>query len=61
MKSKLLFAIKNPFTAGAVAIRKVLKQQKSLLTMTFFGLLMLFPAMQVYADPPTTGDLFSGG
>ncbi|HGJ5874547.1 MAG TPA: type IV conjugative transfer system pilin TraA [Arsenophonus apicola] len=61
MNGKTSLCLKNPFTVGAVAIRKVLKQQKSLLTMTFFGLLMLFPAMQVYADPPTTGDLFSGG
>ncbi|QLK88757.1 hypothetical protein E3U36_12075 (plasmid) [Arsenophonus endosymbiont of Aphis craccivora] len=61
MNGKVTSCLKNPFTVGAVAIRKVLKQQKSLFTLTFFGLLMFIPAMQVYADPPTTGDLFSDG
>ncbi|SPP32616.1 hypothetical protein ARAF_2957 [Arsenophonus endosymbiont of Aleurodicus floccissimus] len=55
MNGKVTLRLKNPFTAGAVAIMKVLKQQKSLLTMMFLGMLMLFPAMRVYADPPTTG------
>ncbi|HGJ5854776.1 type IV conjugative transfer system pilin TraA [Arsenophonus nasoniae] len=61
MNGKVTSCLKNPFTAGVVAIRKVLKQYQSLFTLTFLGMLMLFPAMQVYADPPTTGDLFSGG
>lgn len=61
MNGKVTSCLKTTFAVGAVAMHKVLKQQKSLLTMTFFGILMLFPAMQVYADPPTTGDLFSGG
>ncbi|PAV01469.1 hypothetical protein CBG25_16510 [Arsenophonus sp. ENCA] len=63
MNGKVISCLKNPFTVGAVAIFKVLKQQKSLLTMTFFGILMLFPAMQVYADdtPVVAKDLFSGG
>ncbi|WP_334473053.1 type IV conjugative transfer system pilin TraA [Arsenophonus sp. PmNCSU2021_1] len=61
MNGKVTSCLKNPFTVGAVAMCKVLKQQKSLFTLMFFGLLMFIPAMQVYADPPTTGDLFSGG
>ncbi|HGJ5869212.1 type IV conjugative transfer system pilin TraA [Arsenophonus nasoniae] len=61
MNGKITSCLKNPFTVGAVAIRKVLKQQKSLLTMTFFGILMLFPAMQAFADAPASGDLFVNG
>ncbi|WP_334472945.1 type IV conjugative transfer system pilin TraA [Arsenophonus sp. PmNCSU2021_1] len=66
MNGKISSYLKNPFTVGAVAILRMLKQQKSLLTMTFFGILMLFPAMQVYADEApaaaaATKDLFSGG